>query len=354
MITLPAQREFCRDARWVIVLSCWLALAAYAQSPAPAPSADPVAVVGGTPISVEELNSQIRPQLQQLRNQEYEVKSQALENLINQKLVEAEAQARKLTVQELLQQEVDSKVPAPTDPEVEAFYQGQKDRINRPLEEVKDQIRQMLQQNRQQQLRQSYLQGLREGTEISVHLAVPRIEVSPDPNRMRGSANAPVKIVEFSDFQCPYCQKAYPTVQAVLAKYGEKVNLSYRDFPLRSIHPQAQMAAQASRCAGEQGKFWEYHNSLFEMPNQLGKEELALHAATVGLETEQFKACLESGRYDESIEQDVQAGMQAGVSGTPAFFINGILVSGSQPASVFERTIETELAASGLPGAPAN
>ncbi|MBI4479116.1 MAG: thioredoxin domain-containing protein [Acidobacteria bacterium] len=354
MITLPAHREFCRDAQWVIVLSCWLALAASAQSPAAAPAADAVAVVGGTPISAEELNSQIRPQLQQLRNQEYEVKSQALENLINQKLVEAEAQARELTVQELLQQEVDSKIPAPTDPEVEAFYQGQKDRINRPLEEVKDQIRQMLKQNRQQQLRQSYLQSLRERTEISVHLAAPRIEVSPDPNRMRGSADAPVKIVEFSDFQCPYCQKAYPTVQAVLAKYGAKVNLSYRDFPLRSIHPQAQMAAHASRCAGEQGKFWEYHNSLFEMPNQLGKEELTLHAATVGMETEQFKSCLESGRYDEAIEQDVQAGMQAGVSGTPAFFINGILVSGSQPAAVFERTIDTELAASGQAGTPAN
>ncbi|MBI3933893.1 MAG: thioredoxin domain-containing protein [Acidobacteria bacterium] len=323
-----------------------------AQAPPLAPSSQPVAVVGGKAISEEELNSQIRPQLRQLRNQEYEVRSQALENLINQKLVEAEAQRRGITVQELLQQEVDSKIPEPTDPEVDAFYQGQKDRINRPLEELKDQIRQVLKQNRQQQFRQGFLKSLRDQTEVAINLVAPRIEVSPDPNRMLGRADAPVKIVEFSDFQCPYCQKSYPTVMAVLKKYGEKVNLSYRDFPLRSIHPQAQMAAQGSRCAGEQGKFWEYHNSLFETPNQLGKEELSLHAATVGIDTEQFKTCLESGRYDDSIEQDVQAGMQAGVTGTPAFFINGILVSGAQPASVFERTIELELAAHAKASAP--
>lgn len=347
-------REILRYDFWIIALSCVWPLGAFAQSPAPSSSPVPIAVVGGVPISEEELNAEIEPQLQQLRNQEYGVKKQALDNLINQKLVAAEAQSRGITPQELLQQEVESKVPEPTDPEVEAFYAGQKERINRPLEEVKDQIRQLLKQNRQQQIQQGYLQSLRERTDISVHLVAPRIEVSPDPNRMRGRADAPVSIVEFSDFQCPYCQKAYPTVQAVLAKYGDQVNLSYRDFPLRNIHPKAQSAAHASRCAGEQGKFWEYHDSLFELPNQLGDEELALHAATVGMDTEKFKACLDSDRYDDSIEQDVQAGMRAGVTGTPAFFINGILVSGAQPASVFEKTIESELAAHKQRSAPAN
>jgi len=351
---MAALQNSLRVAPWVAAIGCWLALAAHAQSTAVSAAAKPVAVVAGKPISEEELNSQIRPQLQQLRNQEYEVKSQALETIISQRLVEAEAEKRGMTAQSLLQQEVDDKIPDPTDPEVEAFYQGQKDRISRPLDEVKDQIRQLLKQNRQQQLRQAFLQGLRDRAEVSIQLIPPRVKVLPDPNRMRGRADAPIGIVEFSDFQCPFCQKAYPTIMAVLAKYGDKVSLSFRDFPLRSIHAQAQTAAHASRCAGEQGKFWEYHDSLFSTPNQLGKEELALHAATVGADTEQFKACLESRRYDASIEQDVQAGMQAGVSGTPAFFINGILVSGSQPASVFERTIESELAAHGQPTASAH
>jgi len=347
-------REIYRYDLWITAfIFCWT-LAASAQSPSPSSSSPPIAVVGDITISEEELTAEIGPQLQQLRNQEYEVKKQALENLISKKLLEAEAQSKGITIEELLGQEVDSEVPEPTDPEVEAFYQGQKDRINRPLEEVQEQIRQLLKQNRQQQLRQEYLRKLRDGQEIAINLIAPRIEVASDPNRMLGPADAPVSIVEFSDFQCPYCQKAYPTVLAVLAKYGDQVNLSYRDFPLRSIHPRAQIAAQASRCAGEQGKFWEYHNSLFELPNQLGDEELALHAATIGVDTEKFEACLDSDRYDDAIEQDLQAGMKAGVTGTPAFFINGILVSGSQPVSVFEKTIDSELAALKQAHAPTN
>jgi protein-disulfide isomerase len=311
-------------------------------------------VVGGQAISEAELFAEIEPQLQQLRNQEYEIKQQALENLISRKLLESEGRVRGIPVAELLRQEVDAKVPEPTEAEVSTFYEAQKDRINRPLEEVKTQIVQLLKQNRQQQYRQAFLKSLRERTEVAVHLAAPRIPVTPDPNRMLGPPDAPVAIVEFSDFQCPYCQKAYSTVQAMLKKYGDRVNLSYRDFPLRSIHPRAEIAAHAARCAGEQGKFWEYHNSLFELPNQLGNEELELHAATVGVDTEEFRTCLDSNRYGEAIERDVQDGMKAGVSGTPAFFINGILLSGSQPASVFEKTIEAELAALGQGNAPAN
>ncbi|HWP85101.1 MAG TPA: thioredoxin domain-containing protein [Terriglobia bacterium] len=341
----PAQAEFFRRTG-MLAAGFLLATMAQGQSALPAPDTiRSVATVGGAVISQEELDARIQPELQQLRNQEYEIRRQALDELIEEKLLEAEARLRGVTPEELLQREVTSKVPEITDAEVEAFYNGQKDRINRPLEEIKEQIRQLLRQSREQQYRQAFLDSLRERASISIRLEAPRVAVAPDPNRMRGPANAPVQIVEFSDFQCPFCQKAYPVVRGLLEKYGEKVMLSYRDFPLRNLHGQAQMAAEASRCAGEQGKFWEYHNSLFETPNQLGKEELLLHAATVGVDTEQFRSCLESGRYADAVERDVEAGRQAGVTGTPAFFINGILLSGAQPASVFERTIDAELAA---------
>jgi protein-disulfide isomerase len=306
-----------------------------------------VAVVDGVVISQEELAAEIAPQLQKLRNQEYELKRQAVDNLVLRTLLEAEAGNRGITVEALMEAEVDSKVPEPTEPEIKAFYEGQKERINQPLEEVQDQIREVLRQSRRQQFQQDFLQRLREGAEVAVRLVPPRNDVAADPSRMLGRPDAPVEIVEFSDFQCPFCQQAYPTIMALVKKYEDHVSLSYRDFPLRSMHPRAQIAAHAARCAGEQGKFWEYHNSLFELPNQLGNEELELHAATVGVDTDQFRSCLESGRYDEAIEDDLQAGMQAGISGTPAFFINGILVSGSQSVSVFEQTIETELAAAG-------
>ncbi len=323
-----------------------MARLAAAQS-APSPESQPVVVatVGGQTITEEDLVSKIAPEIQQLKNQELQLKQDALEGLINQKVVEAEARRRGISAVELLQQEVDSKLTGATDAEIEAFYEGQKDRINQPLAQVKEQIRQVLDQTRVQQLRQSFYQSLRQGTQIDVFLSPPRLQVGSDPARLRGDPNAPVTIVEFSDFQCPYCQKAYATVRSVLAKYPTKVRLAYRDFPLSQIHPQAELAAEASRCALEQGKFWEYHDMLFEHPNQLGRDLLEQHAAMLGLDGKQFQVCLDSGRYQSSIAQDLQEGARAGVTGTPGFFVNGIFVSGAQPPSVFEKIIESELAA---------
>ena len=149
-----------------------------------------------------------------------------------------------------------------------------------------------------------------------------------------------VTIVEFSDFQCPFCRKAYAVVKEVLSNHEGQVKVAYRDFPLRQIHPQAQIAAEAGRCAMEQGKFWQYHDRLFENQNKLDE-----HATGLGLNPKQFETCLDSGKYSAQIEEDVQAGNRLGVTGTPAFFINGVLVSGAQPASVFENRIAAELAA---------
>lgn len=331
----------------VVVFVCVLAWGFSAQDPAPSDASQTVAVVEGNVITEADLLPRIQAQVQQLRQQEYEAKSRALESLIDQKLLEAEADRRGVSMAELMRQEVETKAAEPTDAEVEAFYLGQKERLgNRPLADVKDQVIQVLRQMRQQQARQNFQLSLREKANISVLLSPPRTEVSLDPSRVRGNPEAPVTIVEFSDFQCPFCQRAYPVMKEILSKYDGKVKLSYRDFPLRQAHPQAQMAAEASRCAGEQGKFWEYHDLLFDHFDQLGKETLVKHAASLHLDSQQFQACLESGRYRAAIEQDFQDGSRAGVNGTPAFFINGISVSGAQPASVFEKTIDAELSAS--------
>ena len=322
-----------------------MARLAAAQSAASPESQQVVASVGGQTITEEELLSKIAPQLQQLKNEEFQLKQDALESLINQKVVEAEARRQGISPAEFLKQEVDSKLTSATDAEIEAFYEGHKDQINEPLAQAKDEIRQALEQMRLQQLRQSFYQRLREGTQINVLLRPPRLAVGSDPARVRGDPAAPVTIVEFSDFQCPYCQKAYAILRSVLSKYPGKVRIAYRDFPLSQIHPQAELAAEASRCALEQGKFWEYHDMLFEHPNQLGRDLLEQHAAMLGLDAPQFQACLDSDRHKASIEQDLEEGSRAGVTGTPGFFINGIFVNGAQPASVFEKIIESELAA---------
>ena len=150
-------------------------------------------------------------------------------------------------------------------------------------------------------------------------------------------------IVEFSDYQCPYCHQVEATVKEVLTKYGDKVSLAYRDFPLSAIHSQAEISAEASRCALEQGKFWEYHDQLFTA-SKLEKDALIEYARNLKLDDKQFGSCLTSEKYKADIDKDLQAGRKAGVTGTPGFFINGIALSGAQGQDAFARVIDDELA----------
>jgi protein-disulfide isomerase len=304
---------------------------------------EPVAIVGGRAIYEEDMLPQLESRIQQLRNQEYELRKQVLDGLINQRVVEAEAARRGLSPLELLKQDVDSKISDPTDDEIRALYAGQKDRINRPFEEVQSQIRDAMKDAKVKDARKEYFESLRDKTEIAVLMKPPRTAVSYDPARVRGNTAAPVTIVEFSDFQCPFCERAHSTVQALLAKYDGRVKLAYRDFPLRDIHPHAQMAAEAGRCAAEQGKFWEYHDLLFANQGKLEEPALKEDARALALDAAQFDFCLDSGKFKPAIEEDLQAGLRAGVSGTPGFFINGIFLNGSQPAAEFEKIIDGEL-----------
>jgi protein-disulfide isomerase len=305
----------------------------------------PIARINNDVVYDEDLLPSIRAQLLQLKYQEYELKIRALENLVNQRLLEAEAKPKGLPTEAFLAQTVDQTVGAPTDKEIEAYYLAQKDRISRPFKEVKPQLQEALTQARRQQARQEYMEGLRKKSTVAILLTRPRIEVTADPSRVRGNPEAPVTIVEFSDFQCPHCRAAQPTIKDLLDKYKDKVRLGYRDYPLRQIHPQAQQAAEASRCAAEQDKFWEFHDLLYADQSKLDQTGLTDHARTAGLDAGRFSACLASGKFKAAVEEDLQTGVTAGVSGTPAFYINGVLLTGAQAASAFERIIDTEIAA---------
>ena len=328
----------------LVWLCFWLSTAVWFGS-AFAQTREPVAVVAGEAIYEEDLLPLIEAQMLQIRRQEYEAKSQALGNLLNQKLLEAAAAKRGLAPLALLQQEADAKVTPTTDAEVEAVYTAQKDRINRPLAEVKGQIQQMLRQAKVDQARETFLRTLRAAADVTINLRAPKVAVSYDPGRVRGDTNAPITIVEFSDFQCPFCQRVHPVVKELLSKYPRQVKLAYRDFPLRQIHPQADAAAEAARCAAEQGKFWQFHDRLFESNRSLDLAAFADHAAAIGLDQAKFVDCLAADKFEAQIEQDLQDGTQAGVNGTPGFFINGVMVTGAQPLAVFERVVEEELAA---------
>jgi predicted DsbA family dithiol-disulfide isomerase len=302
----------------------------------------PIAIIAGRAIYEDELLSLMEQQLQRLRNEEYELKSQALETLINQKLLEAAASRKGITADKLIEREVSSKIPNPSDTEIEGFYLGQRE--SRPLEEVKPRLLETLKRAKLDHAREAYMDSLRRESGVAILLVPPKVAVGYDPSRVRGNPDAPVTIVEFSDYECPFCRGSEEVIRTVLSKYGDKVKLAYRDFPLRQIHPHSLAAAEASRCASEQGKFWQYHDLLFSVPNKLDAAGLLEHARAVGLNETQFLSCLNTEKFKSAVDADVRAGSNARVSGTPAFFINGIFVSGAQPPSVFQKTIDSELA----------
>jgi len=334
-----------------VLLTSYLFLAAVcgAQSSTPAKSSPALATVEGQSITEEDLVPYVAGQLRPLREQEYQIKKKALDALINQKLVEAEAKKKGVTTEKLYEQEVDAKVPEPTDVELNAIYTVQKEQLSRPFEEVKSQLQQNLKRAKTQQARQEYSAHLREQAKVAVLLSPPRVQVGFDPARVRGNPKARVMIVEFSDFQCPYCSQVEATLKSVLAKHENTVALAFRDMPITQIHPFAEGAAEASRCAGEQGKFWEYHDLLFADQGKLDRNGLIANAAKLQLDAKQFETCISAEKYKAQIQQDNQDGMRAGVSGTPGFFINGIFMSGALPEAMFEKAIQEQLAASPAP-----
>src|ERR1700688_476740 len=267
---------------------------------------DAIATVDGQAITEDDLAPLVQGQLRPLRDQEYQIKKKALENLISQKVLEAEAKKKGLTADKLLEQEVDSKVPEATDVEINAVYAVEKDQLNRPLEEVKPQLQQNLKRAKIQIARQEYSARLREQAKIAVLLSAPRVQVTFDPTRVKGNPKARVMIVEFSDFQCPYCGQVEVTLKSVLAKHEGTVALAFRDMPISQIHPFAQGAAEAARCAGEQGKFWEYHDLLFADQGALDRSGLIAKAAKLQLDPQQFEACISSEKYKSQVQEDNQ------------------------------------------------
>ena len=344
-LTAAGLRRGTTAALACVLLTCLAA----AQDKAPSPTGPPLAVIDGQAIYEDQLPAKEVTQLQRMMAQVYGVKLRALHETLDQKLIDAAAKKKGVSEEDLYKSEVLSKVPEPTDDQVKASYQSRQDLKNSSFDEVKDRVRRDLKNEAIQQQRNAFIQGLWQlavnDGELSILLAPPRIEITPDGSRMRGDPKAPISIVEFSDFSCPFCLKAEASISAVMAQYPGQVKLSYRDFPLRELHPNAERAAEAARCAGEQDKFWEYHDQLFANQKRQDPEGLMDDARALNLDEPKFAACLSSGRYRQQIDQDVQMGSRAGIEATPGFYINDTFVNGAQPPEVYERIVDQKLAA---------
>jgi len=310
----------------------------------------PAATVGGTVITMEALDHAAANQLAKFRQQEYDVRSGVLNGLIQQQLITAEAAARKVSEADLLKAEVDDKSVGPTPDEVQKFYDTNKARMGgKSFDDVKGDIEKALKGQKANDRRGQFIAELTAKNNVKVLLEPPRAAVTIRPGApAMGPADAPVTIVEWSDYQCPFCKRAHPTIQQVLNEYKGKVRFVYLDYPL-PFHQMAMPASQAVHCAEDQGKFWEYHTNLFEAAGDLSKADLSKRATDLGLDSAAFEACTTANKHDSLIKSNFDDGAALGVTGTPAFFINGRVLVGAQPIEQFRDVINDELSRKGVP-----
>jgi len=305
-----------------------------------------VATVAGTPITRAALEAHVKPQLIELDSQRYDALKQGLDAMIAEELVSKEAKASGKTVDELLEAEIMSKVSEPSDDAVKKMYEANKKQLgDASFDEVRPRIVEFLKGQEAQEKQAAFLASLRAKYAVTVKLKAPVVEIGDGGRPAKGSASAPITIIEFSDYECPYCKRAEPSVAKVLETYGDKVRLVFRDYPL-PFHANAKPAAMAAACAEDQGKFWEYHDKLFTA-SALNEETYRSLAGEVGLDQGSFDECLASEKHSELIDKDIADASAVGVRGTPAFFINGRMISGAQPFEKFKEIIDEELAQSG-------
>jgi protein-disulfide isomerase len=315
-----------------------------------ADSTSVLATVGDEKITMADVRNRAGVELDQLETQYQLAKSRivrtALDSILLDKTINAEAKRSGKSVDELIAAEAGSEGLTPTDAQVAAWYQANPNRTSgRSLEQLRPNIVELLRAERRRDAAHKLQARLSAERKVNVAYDPYRLQFDNAKAPSLGKSDAPVTLVEFSDFQCPFCQGAVPTIKQVEKKYGDKVRIVYRQFPLPNLHPFAIKAAEASLCANEQSKFWEMHDAMFADQKKLAVSDLKQTARSLGMDGKKFDACMDTGRYAEQVQNDQKEGQRAGVTGTPAIYLNGTPVDGgSVPFSVLEAAIEKELA----------
>lgn len=311
-----------------------------------APEPSVVAVVGDREIKIRELEGPLSTKIYKLNNQIFALKKDRLDDLINTKLIEMDALEKGLSP-EIVTYKVMGEVQV-TDDEVEAYYKdhlGDFAEWKGSVDELKSRIRQFLLANRTKEKMDAYTKPLREKYPVTVFLTPPPLpvtSVSEGDSPAVGPADASVTVVEYSDYQCPSCRKAHDITKQIRKDYSGRIRWVFKDFPL-DRHKNAKSMAEAARCAGEQGRFWEYQDTLFTADKNADQKELVRFGESLGLDPVVFNDCMDSDRYVNLVEKDKREGREAGVSSTPTFVINGRMSPGYLNYKAFSNLIDQEL-----------
>jgi len=305
-----------------------------------------VAVIDGEPLSRATLDEAVAPQIAKLDEQAYEIRKQQLDDLINDRLFAAEAKRRGVTVDALIATEVTAKAGDVADADVQAFIATNRRRLPADPTALVPQIKDYLTNERIKARREAFANDLRTKAHVQVLLKMPPfyrapIDLAGAPSK--GPDGAPVTIVEFSDFHCPYCRGVQSTLDQLLAKYPTQVRLVYKHFPLDDRHPQARRVAEASWCAQRQNKFWEFHDAVYASTPDGSESMISGLATKAGLDMKAFGECLSSGKASSMVQTQIDEGGHYGVDGTPGFFVNGRFLSGAVPLATFTQVVDEEL-----------
>ena len=315
-------------------------------------SVDPgaqVAVIDGQPITYGDVEKQSGGKLKQAEVKAltdlYDARRGAVDELLTKRLLEDEAKSKGKTLDQWYQTDFLEALPAPSEEELKQLYEQHKNEVGgQSFEQVHERLVQYMKQQKSRERLTGFIDQLKQKHGVQITLAapnLPRVEVAAK-GPSRGPDNAAVTIVEFSDFQCPFCGRVYPTVEKLMKDYDGKVRLVFRHFPL-SFHANAEKAAEAAACAQDQGKFWQMHDKMFSNQQKLAVDDLKSFAKDLGLDQGKFDKCLDSGEKAALVSADEKDGEQAGVSGTPAFFINGVFINGAVPYEQFKEAVDREL-----------
>ena len=329
-----------------VAAACSRGQASRASGPEASQPKAAVAEVNGVAISAADMDASIAPTLAKLQDQIYTTRLTRLNALIDDRIIGEAAQKRGVSAEAFLAAELAGKAPPPSDAEVASFFEANKARLQGDLPKWRDRIRTYLEGESEASARADLIKRLRKDANVKMFLSPPpvyraKLDLSGAP--VRGPASAPVTIVEFSDFHCPFCRQVQPVLLQIRQKYGYRIRLVYKDMPIDGLHPQARGVAEAARCAAEQGRFWEFHDKVYAGAPDGSAATLQRYAADAGVDLTQFEACRASRKHQAGVQRDVQEGTDLGITGTPGFFVNGRFLSGSQPLEVFSQIIDEEL-----------
>jgi len=298
-----------------------------------------VAMVGKTPITMGEIDKQAGREL-------FELREKTLDSVIADRVIGNAAKAAGQSTDDFMRKQVETRVPLISVEEAKSWFDQNKARLpnglgEKPFDEIKDMIVQGLTSEKRRDAVGALIDEMKAKAGVQVLLRAPKIEVAAD-GPAKGPATAKVTIIEFSDFQCPFCSRGKKVVDEIVQKYGDKVRIVFRDFPL-DFHDKAQKAAEAGHCAGDQGKFWQMHDWMFDNQDKLDIEGLKNGAKGLGIDSAKFDQCLTSGQHESEVKRHMHDGQKVGVRGTPAFFVNGVMLSGAQPFEKFKTEIDRAL-----------